>query len=122
MLTTFHRAYLGRWNKALGLILFALSYPAAALAQAAPPGSGCGNGHGFNLATLTDTIQYIAGIMSGQVMKYVIIIAVGITVMFLFFSGDGVANWIKIIVGIIVGVIFVFALFAWITGLGNGGC
>lgn len=105
-----------RIQTALSIIALAFACPEAALAQTSP--INCGSSNGFNLGPLLSTLQYIAGVLSGPIAKVIIIIGVVVTVLFILFSGDNVSNVVKVVVGIIVGVVFIFALITWITGYG----
>lgn len=109
-----------RYARALATAIALTSSPTAALAQSLPSSGGCGSSHGFNLGTMIDTLQYIAGVCQGPLARAVIIIGTVIAVIFVFFSGDIVGPVVKIIVGGIVGVVFLFAMFAWLTGFGSG--
>lgn len=108
-----------RLKKAYALALLAWASPQAALAQSMP----CGSSGGFNLQGLMNVLYYIAGVMSGPLAKVIIVIGVVSTILFIIFSGDNVSNVVKVVVGIIVGVVFLFALISWITGFGtNNNC
>jgi type IV secretory pathway VirB2 component (pilin) len=104
-----------RFKEAYALAALAFLCPEAAFAQS----MGCGAGGGFSLSNLMNVLEYIAGVMSGPLAKVIIIIGVVSTILFIIFSGDNVSNVVKTVVGIIVGVVFLFALISWITGYGT---